>query len=104
MAKTVVGLFNSITEAQNVKAELVNKGYAAQDIIVVANDATGQVKATGFAQGTTGLAETGIGEKISSFFRSLVGGDPDDERYYVEEMKEGGALLAVTVPDEGPIR
>jgi len=100
MAKTVVGLFNSITEAQKVKDELVNKGYAAQDITVVANDATGQVKAAGSAQGTAGSAETGIGEKISSFFRSLVGGEPDDERYYVDEVKGGGALLAVTVPDE----
>lgn len=100
MAKTVVGLFNSITEAQNVKYELANKGYAAQDITVVANDAPGQVKTAGSAQDTAGSAETGIGEKISNFFRSLTGGDLDDERYYADEMKGGGALLAVTVPDE----
>jgi len=99
MAKTVVGLFKSIDQAQSIKSELVNTGYAAEDISVVANEG-GQVRTAGAAKSTAGSSETGVGEKISSFFRSLTGGDPEEENYYTERVRKGGALLAITVPDD----
>jgi uncharacterized protein (TIGR02271 family) len=99
MAKTVVGFFESIDEAQNVKQQLGNSGYGAQDITVVANDSNGYGNTAGSTQGRA-ASDTGIGEKIGNFFRSLTGGDSDEARYYAEGVKKGGALLAVTVPDE----
>lgn len=38
MSKTVVGLFNSTAEAQQVKQALVSNGFDASDIKIVAND------------------------------------------------------------------
>lgn len=42
MAKTIVGLFDSFNEAQNVVQELVNSGFARERISLVANDARGE--------------------------------------------------------------
>ncbi len=139
MSKTVVGLFNSTAEAQQVKQSLVAEGYEASSIRVVANnsddndtDSTRSTRSTdamdtregsttaGNYAGTsrTGnlaseaydrTAETGervagaaegIGEKISSFFRSLVGGDEDAHSHYASGVNQGGALLTVTAEDE----
>jgi len=101
MSTTVVGLFKSTTEARNVKHELVNQGYSASNIQVVAQDefsaadsASGVAPAT--AHDTPG---TRLGATISNFFRSLTGGDEQAERYYVEGVRQGGAILSVTVTD-----
>jgi len=98
MQKTVVGLFKSSDEAQNVKRDLINKGYAPEKIAIVANGATTEVRAA--KQGMAASSETGIGEKISSFFRSLTGEEPDERDYYADEVRTGGAILAVTVSDD----
>jgi len=42
MAKTVVGLFDTIAEAQSVVQELVNSGFQRNDISLIANDAKGE--------------------------------------------------------------
>jgi uncharacterized protein (TIGR02271 family) len=100
MAKTVVGFFESIDEAQHVKQQLGNNGYAAQDITVVANDSNGYGNTADAMHDRSASEDVGIGEKIGNFFRSLTGGDSDEAGYYAEGVKKGGALLAVTVPDE----
>ncbi len=38
MSQTVVGLFQSNDQAQNAKRELVEEGFASQNISVIAND------------------------------------------------------------------
>ena len=105
MAKTVVGLFNTLAQAEQVKSALTGQGY--EHVTVVANDtgsstATGS-SATGSSTGTgsssVGSAVSGIGDKISNFFSSLTGGDEDAHRHYSSGVNQGGALLAVTVED-----
>ena len=99
MAKTVVGLFRNATEAQKVRHELVNEGYSASDIRVIANDAQqSTTTATGGATATSTTAETGLGATISNFFRSLTGGGEDEQRYSAG-VQAGGAMLSVLVPD-----
>ncbi len=95
MSKTVVGLFSTVAQAEQVKQSLVSNGYGAQRISVVANDSSTSTTGT---TGATGTAE-GIGEKIGSFFRSLTGGDEEAHRHYASGVSSGGALLAVTVED-----
>ncbi len=101
MSKTVVGLFSTVAQAEQVKKSLVSNGYGAHSISVVANDT--DVSSTGTSgtgmSGTTGASNEGIGEKIGSFFRSLTGGDEDTHRQYASGVSSGGALLAVTVED-----
>ena len=105
MSKTVVGLFSTMQQANEVKKELVSDGYEAEHIKVVANDtAEGeQASATANPSGYTDIGSgggTGIGEKISHFFRSLAGGDDEAHHHYAKGVNAGGALLAVTVPDD----
>jgi hypothetical protein len=42
MAKTVIGLFDTFSEAQSVVQELVNSGFSRNDISLLANDARGE--------------------------------------------------------------
>ncbi len=50
MAKTIVGLFDSYTEAQHVVQDLMDSGFRRDDISVVANES---------ARGATGAREVG---------------------------------------------
>ncbi|RXH58200.1 YsnF/AvaK domain-containing protein [Granulicella sibirica] len=102
MSKTVVGLFSTMAEANKAKQELITDGYESQNIQVMAND-EGNSSATANPSGYTDIGSgsgTGIGEKISSFFRSLSGGDDHAHDHYAKGVNAGGALLAITVPDE----
>ena len=89
MAKTVVGLFNTTAQAQQVKQALIAQGYDSSDIKIVAND-----HSEGHAEGE------GIGHKISHFFSSLSGGDEETSGYYTKGVTEGGALLSVDTDAE----
>ncbi len=104
--KTVVGLFSTYAQAQQVKQTLVANGYESQNVTVVANDdnemsssstsTTSSATTGGSAYGTG----QGLGEKISGFFRNLSGGDEDAHGHYATGVNSGGALVAVTVADE----
>ena len=86
MSKTVVGLFNSTAEAEQVKQTLISNGYETGKVSIVGRD---------------GEAESeGIGEKVSNFFRSLTGGDEHAHNHYATGINQGGALLTVTTADE----
>ena len=90
MAKTVVGLFNSMAEAEKVKQALIADDYTSGKITVVANN-------TGHSDETT---TTHTGGKVSEFFKNLVGGDDDAHEHYAGGVNDGGALLAATVEDD----
>ena len=93
MSKTVVGSFGSLSEAEQVKQNLVSNGFQPQQITVVAQegDETG-----------SDLVEhnkPGIGHRISDFFSNLTGGDEDAHHHYATGVNGGGGLLAVTCAD-----
>ena len=89
MAKTVVGLFNSTEEAENVKKALISEDFPGSHITVVANN-------TGATEEST---TDHTGGKVSHFFSHLFGGDDDAHEHYAEGVNGGGALLAATVED-----
>ena len=111
--KTVVGLFNTTAEAQQIKQTLIADGYQASHINVVANedeDAGAYASSTSSSSlsgstseslaGKAGSTATGVGHKISEFFSSLTGGDEDVHNHYATGVNQGGALLTVTTEDE----
>ncbi len=101
MAKTVVGLFNTLAQAEQVKTALTGEGY--EHVTVVANDtgaSTGTSTSTSTGTSSVGTTVSGIGEKISNFFSSLGGGDDNAHKHYASGVNEGGALLAVTVEND----
>lgn len=60
MAKTVVGLFDTMTEAQNVVQQLVDSGFERNEISLLANDARGEY-ANNRAVGETSSTAEGAG-------------------------------------------
>ena len=106
MPKTVVGLFPSTPQAEQVKNTLVADGYTASEIRVVANDdqdlsvsGVGASSDNGYTDTASGEG-TSVGDKIRSFFRNFSGGDEHAHHHYATGLNQGGALLAVTVSDE----
>ena len=102
MSQTVVGLFKSNDQAQSAKRELVEEGFATQNISVIANDTANSTEhvSTTASGSNWSTEEKGIGAKISSFFHSLTGGENDEASYYTDSVTKGGSVLAVTVPDD----
>lgn len=95
MAKTVVGLFSTLAQAEEVKIALATKGYAKATVVANSTDAD-TTNADDTTDGDTG---TGIGHKISNFFSGLTGGDDHAHEHYASGVNDGGGLLAVTVED-----
>ncbi len=92
--KTVVGLFSSIAEAQRVKQLITSSGsFTADDVKVVANHTEDDYSGTEHSG-------SGIGDKVSHFFKSLTGGDEDVHDHYATGLNTGGALLTVKADDD----
>ena len=89
MSKTVVGLFSSMSEAEQVKQTLAAKGYSGR---VIANE-------SGVGSTATDADSEGVGQKVSNFFHSLSGGDQDVHHHYATGVNSGGALLGVSCDD-----
>ena len=62
MAKTVVGLFDTFTDAQNVIQELTSAGFSRSDISLLANDARGEYSTMRSVGDTGDTGESGAGE------------------------------------------
>jgi hypothetical protein len=71
MAKTVVGLFDNFTDAQNVVQELTSAGFARDDISLLANDQRGEYSR---AVGDTGESATGEGAAAGAIGGGVLGG------------------------------
>jgi hypothetical protein len=84
--KTVVGLFSSVAQAEQVKQALIAEDYSAK---VIANGSS-----------LEGGEAEGIGQKISNFFHDLTGGDEGVHDHYATGVNTGGALVGVTVEDD----
>jgi uncharacterized protein (TIGR02271 family) len=108
MAKTVVGLFGTMAEASKVKEALLSEGYSADEVKVLSAEESGigsgaSTSATANDKDYTDIGSgggTGIGEKVSQFFRSLSGGDDEVHEHYATGVNRGGSLVAVTVPED----
>ena len=87
MAKTIVGLFDTFTEAQGAVQDLVNKGFPRDTISIAANNATGE-----YAQSTSS-SEEWSGTATGATTGATIGGI-------------GGLLVglgALAIPGIGPI-
>ncbi len=94
--KTVVGLYKTMAEANKVKSTLTSQGFASEHVTVI--DQGSDSYKTGYEG--TGSEQDSVGGKIKHFFSSLSGSDATAHSSYTQGVSGGGALLAVTVPDE----
>jgi uncharacterized protein (TIGR02271 family) len=101
MTQSMVGLFNSFTEANAAKQTLVQQGFSGSDIVVSAHE--GDMPAANMTnQTSSGQTHSGGGfmAGVENFFSSLFGGtDNEDAGHYSEAVRRGGAVVTVTVDD-----
>jgi len=86
MSHTVIGLFDSKTEAQAASQELTRQGFG-QESIDVSNKS--------MSSAATSTSSTGTGGGISNFFNSLFGDDQTTARNYTEAASDADAILTV---------
>lgn len=118
MAQTVIGLFDSASEAQQAVQKLMSAGFVQSNVDVAAQDAQQAQRLTGSGpsgrnndpsdfQNTSGTAVEGAADataraagraedSISSFFSNLFGGDDnDDARAYTTATRSGRSVVTV---------
>lgn len=119
MAQTVVGLFNSASEAQQAVQALMAANFVQSNVDVAAQDAQVAQRMTGTAgspgsnndpsdfQNTSGTAIEGVADAtsraagqaedgIGRFFNNLFGGDDNaDARAYTGVTRGGGSVVTV---------
>ena len=90
MAQTVIGLFNSASEAQHAVQQLMSAGFIQSNVDVAAHDA--QVAQHLTETSTSGTdAQDGIG----NFFSNLFGSDHEDTRAYSSATRSGRSVVTV---------
>ncbi|MEP6608733.1 MAG: hypothetical protein ABJA83_08640 [Burkholderiaceae bacterium] len=99
MAKTIVGSFDSFSEAQAVLRELQQQGFSRDDISVLANNATGQHSSQYGSEGqlpgevATTVSDTGAGTATGAAAGGVLGG--------AAGLVVG--LMGLAIPGIGPI-
>jgi hypothetical protein len=102
MSRQILGTFQSRDVADSVKDALMLKGYAASDMIVMANRQSSKppedAKLERDTEGDEGMP--GIEEKVGKFVLGALGKRTTMEGNGTEGVGKDGALLAVTVGDD----
>jgi len=103
--QTVVGVFDTVDEAQSARVSLINDGFDPGSVTVQSNTGTlaeGDQAATGstYADGTG----DGFMASVGRFFTNLFGGDDNEHAgHYAEAVRRGGSVVAVTVDDDSRV-
>jgi len=95
MQQTVVGVFDSIAEAQQAVATLTANGVARDRVQVSETTAT-----SGTGSQLDASADEGMMSSIKHFFSGLFGDDDDHAVPYAEAVRRGGAIVKVNVEDD----
>jgi uncharacterized protein (TIGR02271 family) len=100
MENTVVGVYDSYAQAQNVMNELLACGFS-RDEVQLSPDAD-RTSGTQGTQATASGQQSGSG--IGHFFRSLFGMEDEEDRQhhdiYAEAMRRGSCVVTVDADDE----
>jgi Domain of unknown function (DUF2382) len=97
---TVVGVFETQTQAQQAVNQLLSGGFTRTDIELTSDAAATTADTASFGR-TTAPDET-VGDRIGNFFSRLFGGERESEdvTYYSEAVRRGNAVVAVRTQDE----
>ncbi|MGI4829925.1 MAG: YsnF/AvaK domain-containing protein [Janthinobacterium lividum] len=102
--KTIVGLYKTVAEATKVKTALASEGYESEHITVIDQTAGSESSygsgSSNYGSDSSTGSDTSVGAKIKNFFGGLAGHDDHSHNSYTQGVSNGGALVAVTVPDE----
>src|ERR687884_320098 len=95
MAKTLVALYDTVTDAERVVQELMADGFARSDIHLALNDTQSRATQRSTVEGDAAYA----GATLLATLTDL--GVPADEAHaYAEGVRRGGALVVVESGDD----
>jgi len=101
MQQTVVGVFDSMSEAQGAVSALAAEGLSRDRVQISDAPASGGLGTTTHAHAD---ADDGVLSGIKHFFSGLFGDDDDHEHAsYAEAVRRGGAIVKVTVADDAEL-
>src|SRR5215203_138575 len=97
MASTIVGMFDDGSRARAAATDLAGLGVSDSNITVTQSDPQNVYTAY---QGTASSSDK-VGGGISGFFKSLFGGDvnDDDTSLYSEALRRGTTVVTASVED-----
>ncbi len=98
MTHTVVGLFDSKTEAQAAMNELVQKGFVKENIDY------SQGRMGDSSSGTSAGTGASTGDNVSSFFGSLFSDNTSEAQNYTNAARNAEAILTVHVDSDDRAR
>lgn len=102
--RTVVGVFDDQSTANNVVEQLVNSGFSRSNIDINSNDSYASDAASGNT-GLTGQTRDHSGGGISGFFSRMFGDNqPDDYGHYAEAVRRGSMMVCVTTDEQNADR
>jgi uncharacterized protein (TIGR02271 family) len=100
MSQTLVGLFDSLTDAHMAKHELIVEGFSEHDIAVNAHAGA----ASDNSMDLDGEQQGGFMRGVEKFFENLFGdARTADVGIYAEAVRRGGAVVALTVDDDARV-
>lgn len=102
--RTVVGVFDDRSSAQQVVEELVNSGFPRSSIDIDSHDTYASDAAKGNT-GLTGEVRDHSGGGIGGFFRRMFGEDTrEDYGHFAEAVRRGSTAVCVTTDEESADR
>ncbi|HEX8947320.1 MAG TPA: hypothetical protein VF790_00075, partial [Dissulfurispiraceae bacterium] len=93
--KTVIGLMDNYTQAEDLVKDLTNNGFRRDAINVVRSE---EKAAAGAKAGAK--KEGGFFEHIKELFTGVSGAPEEERGYYAEGVRRGGILVSVVCDDE----
>ena len=108
--QTVVGVFDTMNDAENARDALLDNGFETSEVRLQSNPAaqdgdtltTTDRTITGASQGNAG--DEGFMAGIGRFFGDLFGSDDKEHAgHYSEAVRRGSTVVAVTVPDQSRV-
>ena len=104
--QTVIGVFDSIDEAQSARESLLNSGFEASELRV---QSSSEMEQRGNSSSTmTNPAgkdqDEGFMAGVGRFFHNLFGSDDTEQAgHYSEAVRRGSAVLTVTLADDSRV-
>jgi len=95
MSQTVIGIFNSSSEAQHAVEQLVASGFSRDNVDVSSGSMTGSASSSTNLSGTSSLSSDTGNDAVSGigrFFKNLFGSDDDESDRYTRAGERGSVV------------
>lgn len=109
--QTVIGVFDSMEEAQNARESLLTAGFDASELRVKssseadqAGTSSGNSSSSSMSDSASTNRDDGFMAGVGRFFGDLFGSDNNEQAgHYSEAVRRGSAVLTVTLQDDSRV-